>query len=98
LERVIVLRYLGLSLRDIAALLNTPGLNAEPLTITLARQQQARTRTKKHNPLRSNFHPQLEHCACNRLPYNSPMRRALMNFDHRNFGWSVHFIGLIAGT
>jgi len=39
LERILALRYLGLSLREIAALLNTPvGLGAEPLTVTLARQ------------------------------------------------------------
>jgi MerR family transcriptional regulator, thiopeptide resistance regulator len=39
LERILVLRYLGLSLREIAALLNTPiGRGAEPLTVTLARQ------------------------------------------------------------
>lgn len=39
LERILVLRYLGLSLREIAALLNTAdGQGAEPLTITLARQ------------------------------------------------------------
>ena len=42
LERILALRYLGLSLREIAALLNTPaGRAAEPLTITLARQQAA---------------------------------------------------------
>jgi DNA-binding transcriptional MerR regulator len=42
LERVLVLRYLGLSLREIAALLNTPtGRNTEPLAATLARQQAA---------------------------------------------------------
>ena len=40
LERILVLRYLGLSLREIAALLNTPaGRGAEPLTVTLARQR-----------------------------------------------------------
>ena len=40
LERVLVLRYLGLSLREIAALLNTPSdRGTEPLTVTLARQQ-----------------------------------------------------------
>ncbi len=39
LERILVLRYLGLSLREIAALLNSPvGRGAEPLTVTLARQ------------------------------------------------------------
>jgi DNA-binding transcriptional MerR regulator len=42
LERILVLRYLGLSLREIAALLNTPtGRGAEPLTVTLARQSAA---------------------------------------------------------
>ncbi len=42
LERILVLRYLGLSLRDIATLLDTPvGLGAEPLTVTLARQRAA---------------------------------------------------------
>lgn len=40
LERILVLRYLGLSLREIAALLDTPdGRGAEPLTVTLARQR-----------------------------------------------------------
>lgn len=40
LERILVLRYLGLTLREIAALLNTPvGCGAEPLTVTLARQR-----------------------------------------------------------
>lgn len=40
LERIIVLRYLGLSLREIGALLNTPvGCDTEPLTVTLARQR-----------------------------------------------------------
>jgi DNA-binding transcriptional MerR regulator len=39
LERILALRYLGLSLREIAVLLNTPvGRGAEPLTVTLARQ------------------------------------------------------------
>jgi DNA-binding transcriptional MerR regulator len=39
LERILALRYLGLSLREIAALLNTQaGQAAEPLTVTLARQ------------------------------------------------------------
>ena len=42
LERILALRYLGLSLREIAALLNTPaGRGAEPLTVTLARQRAA---------------------------------------------------------
>ena len=42
LERILVLRYLGLSLREIATLLNTPaGRNAEPLTVTFARQRAA---------------------------------------------------------
>lgn len=42
LERILVLRYLGLSLREIAALLDTPaGRSAEPLTVTLARQRTA---------------------------------------------------------
>lgn len=42
LERILVLRYLGLSLREIAALLATPGARAaEPLTVTLARQRAA---------------------------------------------------------
>jgi len=42
LERILVLRFLGLSLREIAALLNTPvGRCAESLTVTLARQQAA---------------------------------------------------------
>jgi MerR family transcriptional regulator, thiopeptide resistance regulator len=40
LERILALRYLGLSLREIAALLNTPvDRGAEPLTVTLARQR-----------------------------------------------------------
>ena len=40
LERILVLRYVGLSLREIAALLNMPaGRGAEPLTVTLARQR-----------------------------------------------------------
>lgn len=39
LERILVLRYLGLSLREINALLNTPvDRGPEPLTLTLARQ------------------------------------------------------------
>ncbi len=42
LERILVLRYLGLSLREIAALLNAPaGHGAETLTLTLARQRAA---------------------------------------------------------
>jgi MerR family transcriptional regulator, thiopeptide resistance regulator len=42
LERILVLRYLGLSLREIAALLNTQaGGGAERLTVTLARQRGA---------------------------------------------------------
>lgn len=42
LERILVLRYLGLSLREIATLLDTPiGRGAEPLTVTLARQRAA---------------------------------------------------------
>jgi DNA-binding transcriptional MerR regulator len=42
LERVLALRYLGLSLREITTLLNTPvGRGAEPLTVTLARQRAA---------------------------------------------------------
>ncbi len=42
LERILALRYLGLSLREIAALLNAPvGRGAEQLTITLARQRAA---------------------------------------------------------
>jgi DNA-binding transcriptional MerR regulator len=42
LERILALRYLGLSLREIAALLNAPvGRGAEPLTVTLARQRAA---------------------------------------------------------
>ncbi|MGA9669081.1 MAG: MerR family transcriptional regulator [Terracidiphilus sp.] len=42
LERILALRYLGLSLREIAALLNTPvARGAEPLTVTLARQRAA---------------------------------------------------------
>ena len=40
LERILVLRYLGLSLREIAALLNTPdGREPERLKVTLARQR-----------------------------------------------------------
>lgn len=40
LERVLVLRYLGLSLREIAAMLNTPATRAaESLETTLARQR-----------------------------------------------------------
>jgi len=42
LERILALRYLGLSLREIAALLNTPaGRGTERLAITLARQRAA---------------------------------------------------------
>jgi DNA-binding transcriptional MerR regulator len=42
LERILALRYLGLSLREIAALLNAPvGRGAEPLTVTLQRQRAA---------------------------------------------------------
>ena len=42
LERILALRYLGLQLREIAELLNTPvGRGAEPLTVTLARQRAA---------------------------------------------------------
>jgi DNA-binding transcriptional MerR regulator len=42
LERVLVLRFLGLSLREIAALLNTPvGRGTEHLKVTLARQRAA---------------------------------------------------------
>lgn len=42
LERILVLRYLGLSLREIAALLNSPGdRDAERLTVTLVRQRAA---------------------------------------------------------
>jgi len=42
LERILVLRYLGLSLREIGALLNASlGRGAEPLTVTLARQRSA---------------------------------------------------------
>jgi MerR family transcriptional regulator, thiopeptide resistance regulator len=42
LERILVLRYLGLSLRDIAALLNSAaGRETERLTVTLVRQQAA---------------------------------------------------------
>ena len=44
LERIMVLRFLGLSLREIAALLNTaPGDHAERLAVTLARQRAAVT-------------------------------------------------------
>jgi DNA-binding transcriptional MerR regulator len=42
LERILVLRYPGLSLCEIAALLSTPvGRGADPLTVTLARQRAA---------------------------------------------------------
>jgi MerR family transcriptional regulator, thiopeptide resistance regulator len=42
LERILVLRYLGLSLREIATLLNaSAGSDAEPLTLTFARQKAA---------------------------------------------------------
>jgi len=42
LERILALRYLGLSLHEIAMLLNTPvGHGAESLTLTLARQRAA---------------------------------------------------------
>ena len=48
LERILVLRYLGLPLREIAALLNTPvGHGAERLTVTLARQRAA-LRQRRH--------------------------------------------------
>ena len=44
LERILALRYLGLTLREIAALLNTPvDRGAETLTVTLARQRAALT-------------------------------------------------------
>jgi MerR family transcriptional regulator, thiopeptide resistance regulator len=40
IERILMLRYLGLSLREIAVPLNAPvGSGAEPLTVTLARQR-----------------------------------------------------------
>ena len=42
LERILALRFLGLALREIAALLNTAnGRGAEPLTVTLSRQRAA---------------------------------------------------------
>ncbi len=42
LERILVLRHLGLSLREIAAVLNAPvGRGGEPLTVTFARQRAA---------------------------------------------------------
>jgi DNA-binding transcriptional MerR regulator len=42
MERILVLRYLGLSLREIATLLNTrAGRGADMLTVTLARQKAA---------------------------------------------------------
>jgi DNA-binding transcriptional MerR regulator len=42
LERILVLRYLGLSLHEIATLLDaTAGSDAEPLTVTFARQRAA---------------------------------------------------------
>jgi DNA-binding transcriptional MerR regulator len=42
LERILALRYLGLSLHEIAALLDAPaGHGAEPLAVTLARQRAA---------------------------------------------------------
>jgi DNA-binding transcriptional MerR regulator len=42
LERILALRYLGLSLGEISALLNTPvDRGAETLTVTLARQRAA---------------------------------------------------------
>jgi MerR family transcriptional regulator, thiopeptide resistance regulator len=42
LERILVLRFLGLSLREIATLLNAPaGRGAERLSVTLARQRAA---------------------------------------------------------
>jgi len=42
LERILALRFLGLPLREIATLLNTPvGRGVEPLTVTLARQRAA---------------------------------------------------------
>ncbi|MFT4112907.1 MerR family transcriptional regulator [Silvibacterium sp.] len=42
LERILVLRYLGLPLREIGALLNTSvNRGTEPLTVTLARQRTA---------------------------------------------------------
>jgi DNA-binding transcriptional MerR regulator len=48
LERILALRYLGLPLREIAALLNTPaGRGAEPLTVTLARQRAALVERRK---------------------------------------------------
>ncbi|GGH03186.1 MerR family transcriptional regulator [Silvibacterium dinghuense] len=51
LERILVLRYLGLSLREIAALLSAPAGHGsgspEPLAVTL-RRQQAALRQRRH--------------------------------------------------
>ncbi len=61
LERIRVLRYLGLSLHEIAALLNTPvGDGAEPLTVTLARQRAVlvERRDGLHRVLRAIEHAQ----------------------------------------
>src|SRR5487761_1281015 len=61
LERIRVLRYLGLSLRAIAALLNAPdGGGAQPLTVTLARQRAVlvERRDGLHRVLRAIEHAQ----------------------------------------
>jgi len=61
LERIRVLRYLGLSLREIAALLNAPdGGGAQPLTVTLARQRAVlvERRDGLHRVLRAIEHAQ----------------------------------------
>jgi MerR family transcriptional regulator, thiopeptide resistance regulator len=62
LERILVLRFLGLSLREIAALLNAPaGRGAEQLIATLARQQAVlyQRRDGLDRVLRSIAHAQL---------------------------------------
>ncbi len=62
LERILVLRFLGLSLREIAALLNKPaGRGAERLAVTLARQRGAlcERRNGLNRVLRTIEHAQL---------------------------------------
>jgi DNA-binding transcriptional MerR regulator len=62
LERILALRYLGLSLREIAALLNAPvGRGGERLAVTLARQRAALSERREglERVLRAIEHAQL---------------------------------------
>lgn len=62
LERILVLRFLGVPLREIAALLNAPlNRKAEPLTVTLSRQRAALCdrRNRLDRVLRTIEHAQL---------------------------------------